>query len=98
MEEKKIKLVFRRGSLGLKITVLLMVVLSMAVLLTVWLMKQDAQQEYDALKETAVVLEQENSRLEQRIGELGTIGSVVQIAMERLGLVPPDAIIIEPEQ
>ena len=97
MEGKKIRLVFRRGSLALKIAVLVMVVLSMAVLLTVWLYKQDVQKQYDELKEQAVSLEIENSRLQQAVNDLGTIRGIAQIAREQLGLVYPDTVIIEPE-
>ena len=98
MEEKKIRIIFRRGSLGLKIVIAAMLVLSIAVLLSIWLLKQDAQSEYDALRQSAVKLEQENQRLEDKISDLGTVKSTVQIAMEQLGLVMPDTIIIEAEQ
>ena len=94
MEEKKIRIIFRRGSLGLKIVIAAMLVLSIAVLLSIWLLKQDTQSEYDALRQSAVKLEQENQRLEDKISDLGTVKSTVQIAMEQLGLVMPDTIII----
>ena len=42
MESKKFRIVFRRGSLALKLAVLAVVVLSIAALLLVWLYKQDA--------------------------------------------------------
>lgn len=98
LEEKKIRIIFHRGSLWLKLAVLAMLVLSIMVLLMFWLKKQDAESKYDALKQSAQELEQENQRLEENISELGTVKSTVQIAMERLELMPPDAIIIEPEK
>ena len=97
MESKKIRLVFRRGSLALKIAVLAVVVLSMAALLLVWLYKQDAKNQYEKLREQAIVLEVENSRLEEAISELGTLKGIAKIAKEQLGLVDPDTVIIEPE-
>lgn len=97
MEDRKIRVVFRRGSLALKIAVLAVVVLSIAALLLVWLYKQDAQREYEKLRDQAIELEQENSRLQQAIDQLGTIGGIAYIAKEQLGLVDPDTIIIEPE-
>ena len=45
----------------------------------------------------AIALEQENSRLQQAIDQLGTIQGIAYIAKEQLGLVDPDTIIIEPE-
>lgn len=97
MEDRKIRVVFRRGSLALKVAVLAVVVLSIAALLLVWLYKQDAQREYEKLKDQAIELEQENSRLQQAIDKLGTIQGIAYIAKEQLGLVDPDTIIIEPE-
>ena len=43
MEEKKIRIIFHRGSLWLKLAVLAMLVLSIMVLLMFWLKKQDAE-------------------------------------------------------
>ena len=97
MEEKKIRVKFRKASLPLKIVVLAMVVLSMAALLLVWLYKQDAQKEYDKLRDQAITLEQENNRLQQAIDQLGTVQGIAQIAKEQLGLVDPDTVIIEPD-
>lgn len=97
MEDRKIRVVFRRGSLALKAAVLAVVVLSIAALLLVWLYKQDAQREYERLRNQAIELEQENSSLQQAIDKLGTIQGIAYIAKEQLGLVDPDTIIIEPE-
>lgn len=97
MEDRRIRVVFRRGSLALKIAVLAVVVLSIAALLLVWLYKQDAQREYEKLRQQAIGLEQENSRLQEAIRKLGTIEGIAYIAKEQLGLVDPDTVIIEPE-
>ena len=97
MEEGKIRIILRRGGLPLKIAVLALVVLSMASLLLVWLYKQDAQREHESLRQQAIYLEQENSRLKQAIEQLGTVRGIAYIAREQLGLVDPDTIIIEPE-
>lgn len=97
MEDRKIRVVFRRGSLALKIAVLVLVAVCTVTLLMVWLYKQDAQKQYDAVRQQAISLEQENSRLRQAIDQLGTIQGIAYIAKEQLGLVDPDTIIIEPE-
>ena len=97
METTKVKIVFRRGSLALKLAVLAVVTVSLATLLVVWVYKQQAQKDYEDLRDQAIVLEQENSRLQEAIDMLGSIKSVAQIAKEKLGLVDPDTIIIEPE-
>lgn len=97
MEDTKVRIVFRRGSLALKLAVLAVVTLSLFTLLVVWVYKQQAKKDYEDLRDQAIVLEQENSRLQEAIEMLGSIKSVAQIAKEKLGLVDPDTIIIEPE-
>ena len=97
MEDTKVRIVFRRGSLALKLAVLAVVTLSLFTMLVVWVYKQQAEKDYEDLKDQAIVLEQENSRLQEAIDMLGSIKSVAQIAKEKLGLVDPDTIIIEPE-
>jgi len=98
VEEKKIKLVFRRGSLPLKITVLAMVLLSAAALLTIWIYKEQAEKDRDELRAKAIAEEQEKSRLEDAVSKIGTLQGIFQVAREELGLVDPDTVIIEPAQ
>ena len=43
------------------------------------------------------MLEEENRELDQKIDELGTTKSIVEIAEEELGLVQPGAVVIETE-
>ena len=97
MEDKKIKVVFRKGSLSLKVAVLVLVALSLTVLLVVWVYKQQAKEDYERLRDQAITLEQSNSRLEAAIEKLGTVEGIFQIAREELGLVDPDTVILEPE-
>lgn len=97
MEDRKVRIVFRRGSLALKLAVLAVVTLSLFTLLVVWVYKQQAQQDYEDLRDQAITLEQENDRLQEAIDMLGSIKGIAQIAKEKLGLVDPDTIIIEPE-
>ena len=90
MQDKKIRIIFRRGSLGLKIAVLALITLSLASLVLIWAHKQQAKADYERLRE------HENSRLKEAIDELGTVQGIFQIAREELGLVDPNTVIIEP--
>ena len=92
-----IKLVYRRSRTLTKIVVLAAVVLSIAALLTLGSAISANQESAEAYRKQAMELEQENSRLEQYIEELGTIQGVVRIALEKLGLMEPDSIVIQPE-
>lgn len=96
MQDRKIRIVFRRGSLGLKIAVLALITLTLAALVLIWVHKQQAKEDYERLRDQAIGYEQENSRLQEAIDELGTVQGIFQIAREQLGLVDPNTVIIEP--
>ena len=92
-----IKLVYRRSRPLTKIVVLAAVVLSILALLTLRSAILTTREDTEDLRNQAMALEQENSRLEQYIEELGTVRAIIRIAQEKLGLVEPDSIIIQPE-
>ena len=56
----------------------------------------DLQNRTEKLYNRAAALEQENSSLENKIANLGTVQSVMEIAKEELGLVQPDTVIFVP--
>jgi cell division protein FtsB len=72
-------------------------VLSIAALLTVHSAIDSANRQTEALRQQAQLLEQENERLQSYVAEKDTINEIIRIAQERLGLVKPDSIIIQPE-
>jgi len=92
-----VKLVRKRSSTLMKVLVLVVVVLSTVTLLTLSLKLYQEQERAEALHSQAMEQEQEMSRLERYIQEEGTIQGIIRIAMEELGLVEPDTIIIQPE-
>lgn len=96
MANEKIKVVLHPGKLALKILVLIMIIACIAALLILTLAILDARQEVEALRQQAANLQQENNRIQQDIDQLGTVQSIIKIAMEKLGLIQPDAIIIKP--
>jgi len=93
----KVKLVRRRSSTLTKVVVLAAVILSMATLLTLLVVITDTRMETDALRAEAAKLEGENSRLELYIEQLGTVKGIIRIAQEKLGLIEPGSVIIQPE-
>ena len=95
---ENVRFVRKRSSTLMKILVLAVVVLSTLTLLTLTLKLYHEKERYQALHSQAVEQEQEQSRLERYIEEKGTIQGIIRIAMEELGLVEPDNIIIQPEQ
>ena len=92
-----VKLVYRRSRTLTKIVVLAAVVLSIAALMTLGSAIAAHRETAEAYRGQAMELEQENRRLEQYIEELGTIQGIIRIAQEKLGLIEPDSIVIQPE-
>ncbi len=92
-----IRLVYKKTSTLTKIVVSTALVLSMAALLMLHGAIDATRNETEELRQQAIALEQEQQQLEQYQKEKGTIQEVIRIAMERLGLVEPDSVVIQPE-
>ena len=96
MAKRKYRLVFRKTSPLVKTVILIAVVLSTIALVTLHASIQQSRSQYEAMRQQAGALEESNQILIQQIDKIGTLESVIQIAMERLGLVLPDTTIFEP--
>ena len=88
---RRIRLVYRRSSLFLKILVLVTILASTAALLALRGIMLDYQQQSQALQSQAIALQQENAELTERIAELGTEAGIRRIAIEELGLMDSSA-------
>ncbi len=91
------KLVLRRSHPLTLAAVLAALILSTMALLYLHFQLETAQKEYNALRLQAAQLENSNQQLSQRIESLGSVESAILIAMEKLGLVDPDSVIIDPD-
>ena len=94
----RIRLVYQRSSLLLKILILVTILLSAAALMVLRGAVQGYQQQSQALQTQAANLLQENEELSQRIAELGTKDSIRRIATEELDLMVPGAQFFDPGQ
>ena len=92
----RIRLVYRRSSLFLKILVLVTILASTAALLALRSQLQDYREQSQILQSQAVGLQQENAELTAKIAALGTKDSIRRIATEELGLVDPNAQFFNP--
>ena len=93
----RIKLVRQRSSNLSKIVVIVTIVLCMAALGTLRLAMNKIENQTEELRTQAAALEYENSELEQKIQDVGSVQSVHDIAQEELGLVSPDTVVFQPE-
>ena len=97
MEHKR-KVIFRSGSVALKIVVMVLIVFSMAALTALAWVRGSIRSQVEHLRREAAALEQENRELQEKIDGLGSVQSVQDIAREELGLVNPNTIVIQPEE
>ena len=93
---QRIRLVYRRSSLLLKVLVLVTILVSAAALVALRGRMLDYQQQRQALQSQALQLQQENAELTEYIAELGTKESIRRIDMEELGLMDPNAQFFNP--
>ena len=93
---RKVQFVLRPSSMLLKVVVIVLIVFSTAALIALSWVRQSILVKTEDMREAAVTLEQENEDLEKKIGLLGTVLSVQQIAQEELGLVDPNTVMITP--
>ena len=95
-KRKRYRLVLIRTHPLVKGMILAAVVLSTVALITLRASIEDNLGKYEAMRQYAMTLEGDNQDLDQRIQELGSIESALRIAMEELGLVLPDSVVITP--
>ncbi len=92
-----VKIVRRKSSLLTRIVIITAIVLSMAALLVLHGAINAANRNTEALRQQAVILEQESQRLDEYESQKGTLQEIFRIALEKLGLTPPDSVIIQPK-
>lgn len=95
-KERKIK--FVRSNSITKAAIVAAVVLSMIALLALYTAIDRLNDQNQALADSAMELESDNSQLEEDISILGTLESALRIAMEKLGLIAPDSVVISPDE
>ena len=91
----RVQLQYRRTPTLHKVVVSAAIVLSSLTLISLRGGHWEAKEKLAQLQERYAVLEQQNQELREDIDRLGTVDSIRDIAMEELGLVDPDTIIIE---
>ena len=96
MEQKRRgKVIFRSGSLALKIIVAVLIVFSMAALVALRWVHTGIQARTGELRDEAAALEQQSRDLEEKIEDLGSVKSVEDIARSELGLADPNTLILD---
>ena len=86
--KSKYKIVFRPGSPLTKLALLGVIVLSTVALIAIHCAIDRSQAKADALRQQAAAEERERNELKDKIDNLGSTDSVIDIAGDELGLVP----------
>ena len=94
---KLIKLRLRSSPRSTKIMLIVAILFAMTALIMLRMAITDLNNRTEALRDKAAALEQENKDLQENIGILGSVQSIIQIARDELGLVDPDTVILGPE-
>ena len=100
MKKKKrraVRVRFRRSSVFVKAVILVTVIVSTITLVALRASIDNARSQYEAMRIQAAVLVESNAMLLERIDDLGSVDSVILIAMEELGLILPDSTIFNPQ-
>lgn len=94
---KLIKLRLRPSPCSTKIMLIVAILFAMMALIALRMAITDLDNRAEDLRKKAAAMEQENKDLQENIGILGSVQSIIQIARDELGLVDPDTVILEPE-
>lgn len=94
-KRRKTRVVFRKTSPAVKVLILVTILLSTIALVMLYAAIEQSRQQYEDMRQEAGRLEENNQDLSDQIEEMGTLESIIRIAMERLGLVLPDTTIFD---
>ena len=95
---KQFRIVWLRSSKLLTIVVAVLILCTCAAAGAMFWARTSIAQKTEALRTEAAALERSNSELEDKIGNIGSVQSIEEIAEEELGLVDPDTVLITPQQ
>ncbi len=98
MAKRKYRVVFRKTSPLMKTLILVMVLLCTVALVTLHAINEQNRSQYEAMRQQAAALEENNQTMMQQIDEIGSLESVIRIAMEKLGLVLPDTTLFDTDK
>ena len=93
---RKIKVIVRPSPRLLKIVVVLLIIFTTAATVALSWVRAGIDKRSEEIRQEAAEMEQENADLEEKIGEVGSVQSVQDIAEEELGLANPDTVVINP--
>ncbi len=98
MAKRKYRVVFRKTSPLMKTLILVTVLLCTVALVTLHAVNEHNRNQYEAMRQQAAALEENNQTIVENIDDMGSLESVIRIAMEKLGLVLPDTTLFDTDK
>jgi cell division protein FtsL len=92
----RVRVVYHRSKPLTKMAVAVVIILSIAALISLGAAQRSATARLEDLRSEAVALEEEQRHLQENISILGTPESVERIAIEELDMVKPGTVFFEP--
>lgn len=92
----RIRLVYHRSKPLTKMAVAVVIILSIAALISLGAAQKSVTARMEELRKDAAALEAENRQLQENISILGTPESVERIAIEELDMVKPGTVFFDP--
>ena len=93
---RNVTVVVRSSPPLLKIVLIALIVLSITALAALSWVNFSIRAQTEDMRQEAAALQGENTELEEKIGKLGSVQSIQDIAREELGLVDPNTVVINP--
>ncbi len=94
--KRSTKVVLKRTNPVTKAAILAAAILSLIALVALYSSIDRVHSQYEAMRIHAMALESGNGLLQTQINDLGSWESAIRIAMEELGLIFPDSVIVTP--
>lgn len=91
----RVKFIIHRSKPQTKIIASAAIVLAILALTALHLCRQNIDAKTEAMRAQAAALQQENQELQEKLDALDTVEGISRSAQEELGLVDPDAVIID---
>lgn len=93
----KVQIIWRRSGTLLKALVIALIVFSTAALAALWWVRTSILRQTERMRSEAAVIIADNKLLEERLKDMSSMQTVLEIAEGDLGMVREDTILVKPQ-
>lgn len=92
-----VQIIWRRSGTLLKALVIVLIAFSTAALAALWWVRADIQHRTEQMRTEAAAIISENEKLDERLKDMTSSQTVLEIAEEELGMVSDNTLLIKPQ-